>query len=406
MASSSPARARPQIAAVEIAGNGLAGIVTSHGANPRVGGGTKIHNNDSGILSLRLGSGQFEECEIYENKGPGVWVLAGGRPSISEHTLIRDNASQGVLVETGGGGHFSGLVTGNGTYGFEIEPGANPTLFYDFLPKHVHDNGLGNRYDRLQVSRPRFVSPRPAPAGQEFALEAEEIATEEETGPPRHYAAWAWTFPISFRESQAGALQALGFFLQKMLEPFATGALHVLPGSIKTELRLGLTEGTLQVSDLELEGVAQRVLEENAMPRVFQDCLDAMQPYLEQGTERPYAEFIRQLGDEEARFKATVVNRILHHLQKQWQHSPPDPSVVSLQEAPEMEEPTEPKKIPEASTRPVPVPVIESPESAEPSPIPVRLLAAEGEDLAERRKRAEKFGKKEKEKDKGKTRQE
>ncbi|MCX5974647.1 MAG: right-handed parallel beta-helix repeat-containing protein [Coprothermobacterota bacterium] len=399
-------KGRPQIAAVEIGDNGLAGIVTSQGANPRVGGGTKIRNNDSGILSLRLGSGQFEDCEIYENKGPGVWVLAGGRPSISERTLIRDNAAQGVLVEKGGGGHFSGPVTGNGTYGFEIEPGANPTLFYDFLPKHVRDNGLGNRYDRLQVSHPRVTSPRPAPAGQELVLEAEETATEEETRSPRHYAAWVWTFPISFRESQAGALQALGFFLQKVLEPFVTGALHVLPGSMKTELRLGLVEGTLQVSDLELEGVAQRLLEENAIPRVFQDCLDAMQPYLEEGTERPYAEFIRQLGDEEARFKATVVNRILHHLQRQWQHHPPDPSVVSLQEAPVMEELAEPKKIPEASTRPAIVPAIESPKSVEPSTIPVHLLGGEGEDLAERRKRAEKFGKKEKEKDKGKTREE
>ncbi len=401
-------KGRPQIAAIEIADNGLAGIVTSLGANPRVGGGTKIHANDSGILSLRLGSGQFEECEIYENKGPGVWVLAGGRPSISERTLIRDNASQGVLVEKGGGGHFSGPVTGNGTYGFEIEPGANPTLFYDFLPKHVHDNGLGNRYDRLQVSHPRFVSPRPAPAGQELDLDAAEIATEEEIQSPRFYATWEWTFPISFRESQAGALQALGFFLQKVLEPFVTGALHVLPGSIKTELRLGLVEGALQVSDLELEGVAQRILEENAMPRVFQDCLDAMQPYLEEGTERPYAEFIRQLGDEEARFKATVVNRILHHLQKQWQHHPPDPSAISVRETPMMEEVPELEKIPEASSRSAAMPQKENQEPAELSLIPVRLLAGEGEDLAERRKRAEKFLKKEKEKDKdkGKTREE
>jgi parallel beta-helix repeat protein len=399
-------KGRPQITSVEIADCGLAGIVTSQGANPRVGGGTKIHHNDSGVFSLRLGSGQFEECEIYENHGPGVWVFAGGRPSIGERTLIRDNVSQGVLVATGGGGHFSGPVTGNGTYGFEIEPGSNPTLFYDFLPKHVHDNGLGNRYDRLQVGHPRISSLRPAPEGQELALDEAEIAIEEEIGLPSHYATWKWTFPISFRESQAGALQALGFFLQKVIEPYATGALHVLPGSIKTELDLNLVEGTLQVSDLELEGVAQRLLEENVMPRIFQDCLDAMQPYLEEGTDRPYAEFIRQLGDEEARFKATVVSRILRHLQKQWQHRPPDPSAISLRDEPVMEERAEPKNVPEPPTRPSKTSVAESTEPVVPSPIPVHLLVVEGEDLTERRKRAEKFGKKEKEKDKGKTREE
>ena len=85
----------------EMYGNGHAGLASQTKGLVKIGR-CKVHNNIEGILVQDTGSGNVVDCDIFENRGSGIFVGFDhlGTAEITGNRVY-DNRFKGILLGTG-----------------------------------------------------------------------------------------------------------------------------------------------------------------------------------------------------------------------------------------------------------------------------------------------------------------